>query len=159
MANTIEIRLKDDFSAALDRLTAAAGEAALRSAGYAGARVFQEEAQLRAPVATGNLREEILVVRAVEKSSGSDRQVYLVRVRNGAYVYAATRLNRRKSRVGQEYQVEGGAFYWQFFEFGTSKMAARPFLRPAFEAQKDAALQAMKQRLREKIALELSGAS
>ncbi len=27
-------------------------------------------------------------------------------------------------------------FYWRFLEFGTSKMAAQPFLRPAFEAQK-----------------------
>lgn len=27
-------------------------------------------------------------------------------------------------------------FYWRFVELGTSKMAARPFLRPAFEAKK-----------------------
>lgn len=27
-------------------------------------------------------------------------------------------------------------FYWKFLEFGTSNMAARPFLRPAFEAKK-----------------------
>jgi HK97 gp10 family phage protein len=27
-------------------------------------------------------------------------------------------------------------FYWRFLEFGTSKLRARPFLRPAFEAKK-----------------------
>lgn len=27
-------------------------------------------------------------------------------------------------------------FYWRFIEFGTSKMPARPFLRPAFEQSK-----------------------
>lgn len=31
-------------------------------------------------------------------------------------------------------------FYWRFVEFGTKKMAAEPFLRPAFEAKKEEAL-------------------
>lgn len=28
-------------------------------------------------------------------------------------------------------------FYWWFVEFGTRKMAARPFMRPAYESEKD----------------------
>jgi HK97 gp10 family phage protein len=32
------------------------------------------------------------------------------------------------------------AWYWLFIEFGTEKMPARPFLRPAFEARKEEAL-------------------
>lgn len=36
------------------------------------------------------------------------------------------------------------AFWWRFFEFGTSKMAAKPFLRPAFEAHKTDAVNKMK---------------
>ena len=35
-------------------------------------------------------------------------------------------------------------FYWRFLEFGTSKMAKRPFLRPAFESKKTAAVEAMR---------------
>lgn len=31
-------------------------------------------------------------------------------------------------------------FYWFFVEFGTSKMAARPFMRPAFQSKKEAAV-------------------
>ncbi len=37
--------------------------------------------------------------------------------------------------VGQKWYV-GKAFYGAFLEFGTSKMAARPFLRPAFDGTK-----------------------
>jgi HK97 gp10 family phage protein len=32
------------------------------------------------------------------------------------------------------------AWYWKFVEFGTRKMAAHPFMRPAFETQKGAAV-------------------
>ena len=30
-------------------------------------------------------------------------------------------------------------FYWRFVEFGTSKMPAKPFMRPAFEQSKEKA--------------------
>ena len=30
-------------------------------------------------------------------------------------------------------------YYWRFVEFGTSKMPAKPFLRPAFTAKKEQA--------------------
>ena len=32
------------------------------------------------------------------------------------------------------------AYFWRFIEFGTSKMNMRPFMRPAFESAKQAAL-------------------
>ena len=32
------------------------------------------------------------------------------------------------------------AYFWRFVEFGTSKMDMRPFMRPAFESAKQAAL-------------------
>ena len=43
------------------------------------------------------------------------------------------------------------AWYWRFVEFGTVKMPARPFLRPAFEGKKREAVQAIKTRLSERI--------
>ena len=33
-------------------------------------------------------------------------------------------------------QDQTGAYYWTFVEFGTSKMRAQPFIRPAFELTK-----------------------
>lgn len=38
-------------------------------------------------------------------------------------------------------------FYGRFHEYGTSKMAARPYMRPAFEASKEEACAAMREKL------------
>jgi HK97 gp10 family phage protein len=134
----ISTKLKGDLTSALDRLASASAESALRSAGYAGAKVFQDEAKARVPVDTGILQDNIIVKRAEEKSKGAMSQTYIVTVRKGK---------------------KGGpdAFYWRFVEFGTSKMSARPFMRPAFDSKSKEAVDAMKQKLSEKVA-ELLGA-
>ena len=61
-----------------------------------------------------------------------------VGVRGGARSYAATRENVRSGRVGQQYATDGSkdnpggdTWYWRYHEYGTSKMPARPFMRPA----------------------------
>ena len=50
------------------------------------------------------------------------------------------------------------AYYGAFVEFGTSKMAARPFMRPAFETRRDYAIEAMRAYLAERIPRELEKA-
>ena len=40
-------------------------------------------------------------------------------------------------------------FYWRFLEYGTPKMPAFPFIRPAFDHKKDEALERFKQRYRD----------
>lgn len=47
--------------------------------------------------------------------------------------------------VGVNKNGKGGdTYYWRFLEFGTSKMAAKPFLGPALEQARDAAIEAVK---------------
>ncbi len=108
-----------------------------------GANVVAKEARSRAPVRTGNLRDRI----AVRKRKRKPRDVavaYSVCILGGASAkYANTRSNRRKGLVGQSYQKQDTAYYWRFLEFGTEKLAARPFLRPAFEFSGQAALNAI----------------
>lgn len=128
-----EFLLTGDMEQGLDKLADSVGESVLRSAGYAGAQVFMEEAKLRAPVGEGVLRDNIIVVRADEKSDGAQKQTYVVTVRSG------------------KFNQEGDAFYWRFVEFGTVHAAAKPFIRPAFEAMKQFALQVMLKRMAEKI--------
>lgn len=44
------------------------------------------------------------------------------------------------------------AWYWRFVEFGTEKMPARPFLRPAFEAKREEAVRVFREALAKSIA-------
>ncbi|MFN3375238.1 MAG: HK97-gp10 family putative phage morphogenesis protein [Burkholderiaceae bacterium] len=124
-----------DFKGITDKLDAItqAAEANTRKAAQAGAQVLYEEARQRAPVSKethytkgkkqvfqpGNLRAAIYQAFA-DDESGKARSVYRVS------------WNKRK------------AFYGQFVEFGTVKMAARPFIRPAYDARRDEAVTAVK---------------
>lgn len=152
----IEIKLTMDFDKALDRLTAAVGEKTLRAAGFAGAAVFRDEVIREAPKDTGFLSENVGVVRATEKSDGAVVQTYLVKVLPIVHKYANTKHNVRKGKVGKTYTTTD-AFYWRFFEYGSSKMQARPFIRPSYESKKGEALQAMRTKLSEKISEALNG--
>lgn len=52
------------------------------------------------------------------------------------YTYAKNRKNKSKGRAGKNYQVDPPEFYWKFIELGTVKMTPKPFLVPAFDAEK-----------------------
>lgn len=160
----VDAKLVFDFDSALDKLTAAVGENTLRAAGFAGAAVFRDEVIRAAPKDTGFLSQQVGVIRATEKSDGAVVQTYLVKVRGGQIKYANTRRNRRAGRITQAGESlktyeQTDAFYWRFFEYGSSKMAARPFIRPSYESKKGEALQAMKTKLAEKINEALSAKS
>lgn len=132
------ISIAFDFSkiaAKLDIITKAAKEGA-RPAAQAGAQVFYEEVKQRVPVSAkahstkgkkqtftpGTLRRAVYQAFA-DKESGDGKASY--------------RISWNKSH----------AFYGRFVEFGTSRMAAKPFLRPAYDAARAKALQAVQERM------------
>lgn len=121
----------------------------LRSATYAGAKVFLNAARESAPVKTGVLRANLVTKR---RRTPGNQAKYSVVVKTVRLTYGNTRLNVRLRRVGRKYQADGPAFYAKFLEYGTSKMAARPFLRPAFMQNTDAAIAAVKAGLEKAIA-------
>jgi HK97 gp10 family phage protein len=116
--------------ARLDSMVHATQEA-VRPAAQAGAQVYYEEVRARVPVSEkahstkgkkqtyqpGNLRAAIYQA-FVESESGKAAATY--------------RISWNKEK----------AFYGRFLEFGTSQMAARPFLRPGFDAARERALSA-----------------
>ena len=98
------------------------------------------------------LIENIAIRRAKSKTPG--RTIYEVFVRRGKKAKNAKRIVRRSKRKGVNQFVvdyEGDPFYWFMHEFGTTKKEARPFMRTAFEAKKQDAVNAMAKRMRKSI--------
>jgi HK97 gp10 family phage protein len=107
-----------DFNAAINQHIAnLSGENLKRVADAAGTVILQA-VEARAPVASGALKASLDQLDSAGK-------------------------HRASSAIQVEDSAKGGAeFYAVMLEYGTSKMAAKPFMRPAFEASKDAAEQA-----------------
>ena len=100
----------------------------------AGAKVVSDEAKRLVPIKSGRLKKSIGITK-------------------------------RKSRVGEvRFSVsprKGGknnAFYGRFIEFGTSKMQAKPFLRPALEKSVDETLKASKDYIAKRLPKEVAKA-
>jgi HK97 gp10 family phage protein len=126
LAAAVDLR---GINAQLEAVTAAA-RSAVRKAAQAGAQVYHDEVRARVPVSAkphksgkktytpGTLRRAVYQA-FVEDESGQGRATY--------------RISWNKSH----------AFYGRFVEFGTAKMAAKPFLRPAFDAAQPRAISAV----------------
>jgi HK97 gp10 family phage protein len=100
----------------------------LRGSVAKGATRIRKKARELAPKDTGEMSKDIQVKR--ERTAGDHIASYSVFVRSG-----------RKSRLsGKARNVDKDSFYWVYQEMGTSKMAAHPFMRPAFEGEKEAAV-------------------
>lgn len=145
---TVKIEGLDDVLRRLNLLDKRLRGRASRNAASAGARVIRDEAKARAPVDTGLLKKNIVI----KKLRGRNKLEYMYGV---GYLskqaqYSNTAANRRKGRVGESYW-ESGQFYAIFPEFGTSKMPAKPYLRPAFEAKKMEAVRVVEARLKEEL--------
>lgn len=131
----------------LDALKALPPEVASKNGGPArvalakGARVIRDDARLRAPKDTGALAANIVMKRDGNPQRFGANERYTVGVRGGSLsTFSNTKRNRRKGVVGKKYEKQSSTYYWRFKEFGTKKMPADPFLRPAFESKKEEAM-------------------
>ena len=148
MAETIKIDGLRELKNALLKLPEKLGEKVLNGALYAGAKLVVDDAKVKVPVRTGELRRNIRARRATKKQRGDLTAAVVVGVRRLTKKQIAS-IRKKKGR-----ENASDAFYWRFLEFGTSKMAARPFLRPAFESRKTAAALLIKDEIRKRIEKE-----
>ncbi|WP_186142367.1 HK97-gp10 family putative phage morphogenesis protein [Burkholderia gladioli] len=130
MAARVSIKNPTALTDVLKKLGNVASESILRQAVVAGLQPLLAEVRLRAPVRVegheggvgqhppGFLKANILAYHDGEKSVKGLRQIY-----------------------GVTWDKE--AFYGSFVENGSSKQAADPFLRPAFDATKRAVVKAI----------------
>ena len=130
------ISIAFDFSklaSKLDGLTDAA-KYATRPAAQVGAEVFYQEVRARVPISA--------------KPHKSGKKTYspgsLQRAIYQAFMKEESGPGVSKYRISWN---KTHAFYGRFVEFGTSKMAAKPFLRPAYDAARARALQAVQERM------------
>ncbi len=150
MAETVQLTGFKELAAALRELPERVARNGLRAAVNAGASVIKKDAISRAPVDTGALKAN-LYQKQIREKSGPMQQTFYVGVRKGVAKYANNAANRRAGKAGKAYKDSGTTFYWFFQEFGTSTITPRPFMRPAFEMQKEAAVKAIGQKLDERI--------
>lgn len=119
----------------------------VRSALFKAAKTVRDEAKQRAPRDTGALQANVVTVRDKDPQATGASERYAVTVKKKRWTGKAKAKAKKTAGGKIDYRKSGDAFYWRFVEFGTSKMRAQPFLRPAFESQKDAALDEFKQSL------------
>lgn len=134
-----------ELNDALLKLPKAIAERHLRLAVGAGAQVIRKQVLNRITAAgiqkrTGTL-ERSVYVKAIKELSKPNEKVYFVGVRQGK------RYQARETKSGRKL-LNRDSFYFWWLEFGTSKMPARPFLRPAFETKKEAAVDAIAARIK-----------
>lgn len=138
---------------------------ALRSAVSAGARVIRAKAASLAPVDKGvrglYAREKEIeqkdtnpvkrrkkrTKKLIKREPGTlKRAIYIKQILEESNQFQQTYYVGVRS--GKKYQEKKqDAFYWRFLEFGTQKMGAQPFIRPAFEGKKTEASERIKNQL------------
>jgi HK97 gp10 family phage protein len=139
MASTVSVKIEglEGIKQAMKDISNEVNKRIARSATLAGSQIVKEAAIKNAPVLTGNLKKNIILKRNTNTNLTSE---FLVTVRQG---------KRTKKQITQGL---GDAFYAKFVEYGTVKMAAQPFIRPAFDNNKEAAANAIIERLKTGIA-------
>jgi HK97 gp10 family phage protein len=147
---TFQIRglpqMRENFRAIKAELQKKAARAAVRKA----SKVVSEEAKRHHPWVnkTGDLEKAIKSFRIAKMSKGTQEwwAVGVPKI-SGAKKYVKNTRNIRAGRAGQSwakwYDVDAPEYYWKFLEYGTVKMAAKPFINPALDAKKEEAVRIM----------------
>lgn len=125
----------------------------------AGAVLVRDEARRLAPILqipdprrrAGTLRRAIRVGRV-----RPEQYTATVWVRMRALTRRQVTKFKKTRRGAAGAENPNDPFYWRFVEFGTSKMTARPFLRPAFEARKFAAVKRAIEDARNRVQTEIA---
>ena len=131
-----------DIAKDLETLSRAENNKVLRYATRAGAEVLRQEVEDRAPVLTGKLKKNVVVVTQKGRRRGEIASGVHIRGVNPDTGNSDNKMKASNPR---------NAFYWRFVELGTSTMPAHPFVRPAFDTRQEEATQAALARMNQAI--------
>lgn len=143
-----------------------------RAATGAAASVIRKRAQSLVPVDTGALKKGIIVKRLrpsetpftsehIVTVSTREMKKYVEKSRHArvelqgpiAPVTVNGKTYRAKKLIGlkENYESLGDFYYAHFIEYGTVKLAAKPFMRPAYDGGKEQAVEAMRVKIDERL--------
>lgn len=131
-----------DVKKALEKLPGVVQEKVVVGATRVATKVIADEAKRNVPVDTGLLKKSIGVAKA-KKRDTKDGHVKFFVVPKSKILFSK-KVNLADGGTGKV-KVKTHAYYAHMVEFGTKNMAARPFLRPAFEHSADASVRAFQQ--------------
>lgn len=161
MAKKVKFQIEGlkELQHALRELPKRVAKKVTRRAMAEGAKPVVKEAQLLVPLLKepvphrkrGTIRKNIRYkVRAYKGGNQVDATIWVKSIGD-------KKITDFKAKTGKPARENpDDPFYWWFVEFGTRKMAARPFLRPAFEHKKDESLTKILETLDEGIKEEAS---
>jgi HK97 gp10 family phage protein len=141
LAEIVKIHGLRELQRAMRELPRRMDRRILNAALMAGARPMVADAKANVLVDTGALRSAIRATPLRKTSHTSTVQIGIGRARQ----------TKAQRMAGAKRYVP---FYGLFLEFGTSKMSAKPFLRPAFERNKRSAVEIIRERIATRIAAE-----
>lgn len=144
MASTFKVEGLRELGLAMQQLSADMAGKVARQAVAAGAGVVRKDARRRAPRDSGNLQAAVIMKRLPKRETPLTEE-YIVATRKG-------RTRDAKAAKAGAGKLGKDAYYAHMVEFGTVKMAAQPFMRPALENNTQAATDAMAQRLKQRLA-------
>ena len=139
MTPTMKIDGLPEVLRKLRALPQAAQDKCIKGAVAAGAAVIRDEASLRAPEYSGQVGRNHSPPGTLKKA------VYRFRLTAECTPNIERWLvSVRKGRAAQGLKAGNlDAYYATWVEYGTQKMSARPYMRPAFEAKKQEAVDTM----------------
>ena len=139
MAASFKISGGVELTRALEALNEKVKKKILRSAVVAGAAVVKKRAK------------QIAKSKGIEDTGATIRNIAGKVEKQRSDTYAQINIGVRHGKPKKGAKNQDDPWYWWQHEFGNSKMAARPFIRPAFEESKEEAIEVMTAKLRKGI--------
>jgi len=148
MADLIDVNIEgvDEVVKRLQSLTSDQAKRAMRSSVRVGAKEIQKLAVSFVTRSDDPRTPENIGKNLIVKTGGARAER-----KHGGLVMRVGVLGGAQEGPGDEQHKGGDTFYWRFLEFGTSRMHARPFMRPAAEQGGQAAVNAIIRDLPKKI--------
>jgi len=145
--------MTDDFARLkefLKKLPADIQQQVVKGATRSAANVIAKDARARVPVDTGLLKKSIAVRRAKKNNQKEGHEIYYVVPLTKVKFTAKAKINGQNAKL----KATRYNFHAHLVEFGTSKMKAQPFLRPAYEASAESSVEAFKKYANERVEKE-----